>query len=148
MPASPSRKLKTSKEEVTNIPSPISKFQASTTPPANGVKTRNLNVFHQELGVCFYLNLKFNMKQYFVHIREFKLDMFSDEDIFTKNEVCMDFQSWYEFQFKIVAFNMRYKSSSFVANNTILVLNQNSLMQIKNLKNYSHVILNEHQPIK
>lgn len=144
-PSSPSKKLKVSNEEV---PSPTSKFETSILPPVNSVKTRNLKVFHQELGDCFYLTLKLNLRQYFVHIREFKPDMFSDEDIPTKNGVCMDIQSWYEFQSKIVAFNMRYKSSSFVANNTILVLNQNSFMQIKNLKNYSHIILNEHQLLK
>lgn len=73
--------------------------------------------------------------------------MFTDEEISTKNGIYIigyNIQSWYEFQYKIVAFNMRYKSISFVTN-LILVLNQNSVMRIKNLKNHSQIHLNEHQ---
>lgn len=46
----------------------------------------------------------------------------------------------------LIAFNLKYKSSSFIANNAVLELNfNNSAMQIKNIWNYSHFDLNYYQ---
>lgn len=57
----------------------------------------------------------------------------------------MNVKSRYEI-YIFLSFNLRYKSSSFVADNMILVLNFNNFtMRIKNLKYYSHVDLNECQ---
>lgn len=55
----------------------------------------------------------------------------------------MEIITWYEFRYKIFTFNLKYKSSSFIANNPVLVMNyNNSVMEIKNFKNYSHFALN------
>lgn len=51
-----------------------------------------------------------------------------------------------KFQYNFFGFNLKFKSSSFIANNTVLVLNySNSKMRMKNLKNYSHFVLNDYQ---
>lgn len=63
-----------------------------------------------------------------------------------KKGIIIDINTWYEFQYKFFAFNLRYKSSSFIASNTILALNyNNSAMHIKNLKNRSRIELNDYQ---
>lgn len=46
-----------------------------------------------------------------------------------------------KFQYKIFAFNLKYKSFSFIANNIVLGLNNNYVMYIKNVKNFSQIEL-------
>lgn len=41
-------------------------------------------------------------------IREVKRNVFTNEEIPSKNRIYMDIQSWYEFQYKMIAFNFRY----------------------------------------
>lgn len=123
----------------------------SATPASNSTPVVKKNgcyiaVFQQQLGKSLFLTLKLRNNKYNVHICEIKHDTISANKTSSKKGIYIDMQSWYEFQYKMFSFNMTYKSASFVANNTILVLNMNnSIMQIKHLKYYCHVDLNAEQ---
>lgn len=107
-------------------------------------KNKSHNLIEIKLSDYISLILKEHNRQFYVYIREFNRNVFTNEEIFTKHRIYMDIHSWYEFQYKLFTFNLKYKSSSFIANNTVLVMNiDNSVMRIKNLKNYSHFDLNE-----
>lgn len=99
-------------------------------------KSRNLTVIEMKLSDFIYLILKQHNKNFYVYIREFKRNVLTNEEMSTKNRIFMDITNlWYEFHYKLFAFNFKYKSSSFIANSTVLVMNANdSVMQIKNLK--------------
>lgn len=100
-------------------------------------------VYQQDLGNSLFLSLKLRNNAYNVHICEI---MHSDNESISKKGLYINTKSWYEFQYKIFAFNLRFQSSSFVSNNTILALNMNNaIMHMKHLKNYSHIDLSEKQ---
>lgn len=118
----------------------------TTVKPSNVCRLSKSLMFQEELSEGFCLALRFHNRQYYVHISECKQNLSSNEQIPSRKNVIMDINTWYEFQYKILAFNLKYKSASFVANNIILVLNKNnSDVYIKNLKNYCSIDLNNHQ---
>lgn len=43
-------------------------------------------------------------------IREVKRNVFTNDEIISKNRIYMDIQSWYEFQYKMIAFNLRFNT--------------------------------------
>lgn len=133
-------------EELQNIIPTTTIDPVNVTPHNMEIKSHKTFLFQQELSDFIYLALRLHNRQYYVHIREFNRNVFTKEEIPSKNGIHMDINSWYEFQYKIFAFNLRYTSSSFIANNTILVLSYDyTTMRIKNLRNYSHIELNEQQ---
>ena len=102
-------------------------------------------LFQQDLGSGMFLSLRLRKKIYSVYINEINHDVANVKEASSKRLI-MDLNSWYEFQYKVIAFNLKYKNSSFVANNTIIVLNvDNYIMRIKHLNNFFHVDLNDEQ---
>lgn len=141
----PPSSISHAKDELQCITPPTLIQSVNTIHRTKGRSSKSI-VFQKELSDFIFLTLRLHNRQYHVHIREFNRNVFTKEEIPTKNGIIMDINSWYEFQYKIFAFNLRYKSSSFIANNTILVLNyDNSVMRIKNLRNYSSIDLSDFQ---
>ncbi|GFV98528.1 hypothetical protein TNCV_4848581 [Trichonephila clavipes] len=100
-------------------------------------------VFRNDLNNCVYLRCELYKGIFKIHIRKF---LIIESDVKpTFNGVAMDLHSWFDFFRKIFNFNLLYSSSSFVANNTILVTNTNSKMTVKNLQTNAWIALDDDQ---
>lgn len=100
-------------------------------------------LFQKELSDFIFLTLKLHNRQYFVD--GLNAMCLNNEEMLkpSKNGIIMDIKSWYQSQYKIFA---RHKISSFISNNTILILNfNNSVMRNQNLKYSSPIELSYNQ---
>ncbi|GFW84579.1 hypothetical protein TNCV_3107141 [Trichonephila clavipes] len=103
----------------------------------------NVCVFRNDLNNCVYLRCELYKGIFEIHIRKFLIIESGVKPTF--NGVAMDFHSWFDFFRKIFSFNLLYSSSSFVANNNILVTNTNSKMIVKNLQTNAWIALDDDQ---
>lgn len=89
-------------------------------------------VFKKDIGNNVFLSAEIYEGDIKVHIRKYSVN--SSGNIYpTKNGVSMDFYTWYDFYLKLFQFNFMYTSSSYVANNFILVLNEKDHMRVQTL---------------
>ncbi|GFT86542.1 hypothetical protein NPIL_458281 [Nephila pilipes] len=103
----------------------------------------NVCVFRKDLNHCVYLRCELYKGFFKIHIRKFLISESSVKP--TLNGVAMDLHSWFDFFQKVFNFNLLYSSSSFVANNNILVTNTNSQMIVKNLQTNAWIALDDDQ---
>ncbi|GFR25239.1 hypothetical protein TNCT_230691 [Trichonephila clavata] len=103
----------------------------------------NVCVFRNDLNHCVYLRCELYKGIFKIHIRKFLIIESNVKPTF--NGVAMDLYSWFDFFRKIFNFNLLYSSSSFVANNNILVTNMNSEMIVRNLQTNTWIALDDDQ---
>ncbi|GFX76240.1 HTH_Tnp_Tc3_2 domain-containing protein [Trichonephila clavipes] len=100
-------------------------------------------VFRNDLNNCVYLRCELYKGSFKIYIRKF---LIIESDVKpTFNGVAMNLHSCFDFFRKIFNFNLLYSSSSFVANNNILVTNTNSQMIVKNLQTNAWIALDDDQ---
>ncbi|GFU52146.1 hypothetical protein TNCV_774881 [Trichonephila clavipes] len=135
-------------ENIDSSTSAIRDINSESPPLADGsliIKSLQENecVFRNDLNNCVYLRCELYKGIFKIHIRKF---LIIESDVKpTFNGVAMDLHSWFDFFRKIFNFNLLYSSSSFVANNTILVTNTNSEMTVKNLQTNAWIALDDDQ---
>lgn len=78
----------------------------STNVISNMKDEKSSNIYREELGNHIFLSLHLQNYEYFIYLREF-----SNEGIPAENVIYIDIPTWYEFQYKVLAFNLRYISS-------------------------------------
>ncbi|GFU52145.1 hypothetical protein TNCV_774871 [Trichonephila clavipes] len=135
-------------ENIDSSTSAIRDINSESPPLADGsliIKSlpENECVFRNDLNNCVYLRCELYKGIFKIHIRKFLIIESGVKPTF--NEVAMDLHSWFDFFRKIINFNLLYSSSSFVANNTILVTNTNSQMTVKNLQTNAWIALDDDQ---
>lgn len=103
-------------------------------------------VFKKELNKLMILSIELHDFQFKVCIRQFKRDS-TNHTIPSTYGIIMDIFTWYDFFKKLLQYDLVYATSSFVANNSILVLNTNSEVHIQNLNacKLQNIKLNENQ---
>ncbi|GFS76304.1 hypothetical protein TNCV_4668281 [Trichonephila clavipes] len=135
-------------ENIDSSTSAIRDINSESSPLADGsliIKSLQENecVFRNDLNNCVYLRCELYKGIFKIHIRKF---LIIESDVKpTFNGVAMDLHSWFDFFRKIFNFNLLYSSSSFVANNNILVTNTNSQMTVKNLQTNAWIALDDDQ---
>ncbi|GFT35248.1 hypothetical protein TNCV_1096081 [Trichonephila clavipes] len=135
-------------ENIDSSTSAIRDSNSESPPFADGsliIKSLQENecVFRNDLNNCVYLRCELYKGIFKIHIRKF---LIIESDVKpTFNGVAMDLHSWFDFFRKIFNFNLLYSSSSFVANNNIIVTNANSQMIVKNLQTNAWIALDDDQ---
>ncbi|GFY03804.1 hypothetical protein TNCV_1195841 [Trichonephila clavipes] len=135
-------------ENIDSSTSAIRDINSESPPLAYGsliIKSLQENecVFRNDLNNCVYLRCELYKGIFKIHIRKFLIIQSDVKPTF--NGMAMDLHSWFDFFRKIFNFNLLYSSSSFVANNTILVTNTNSQMTVKNLQTNAWIALDDDQ---
>lgn len=100
------------------------------------------NLCQKHLGDYIFLCVELNNEQLTICIIQY--DAYKKSIIPSNQGVNMNLWTWYEFYHKLSNFNVCYTNASYIANNSILVLNIDGCMHIHNFncKNYS-----KHSPI-
>lgn len=105
----------------------------------------NKRICLKELGNDVYLTCELFRGSVIIHIRKFLRSSETQPLNATKIGVSMNLKSWYRFVQKISDFNLVYSSSSFVANNTILILSKDGVAEITNIQKGCYIQLDEFQ---
>lgn len=119
--------------------------QEPTTSNDNILPSR-VTVYEKDLKNLIFLSVEMYNEQFKVYIRQCKRNE-NNDIIPTKQGISMSLFTWYDFFKKINTLNFIYASSSFVANNRVLVLSSNSEIYMKMLNNtkLSNIKLKENQ---
>lgn len=105
----------------------------------------NQHICRKELGGEIYLTCELFRGHVKIHIRKFVQESKFHPFIATKTGLCLTLKTWYRMYQKIQNFNLIYTSSSFVANNSLLVLNQDGEMILQDMKSMQRIALDYFQ---
>lgn len=91
-----------------------------------------VSIFSKHLNKLLFVCVEANCGQLKVYIRQYKRNE-NNHLIRTRHEVSMSLLTWYDFFKKIDGLNLVYRTSSYIANNQILVMSCKSEIRIKML---------------
>ena len=101
-------------------------------------------ICQKELGYNVYLRAQVYKKCVKIHIRKF-LNYKDSMLMPTTDGVCFNLSTFFRLFEKISDFNLQYTHASFVANNTLLVLNDSGKCIIQDMKSPKYIILDFYQ---